>query len=113
MTAIEISHPPQALLRAVNPLLGRLLKTPLGGRLTEFMLVSFTGRRTGRQFSVPVSAHQLDGDLYVVLEAQWKFNFRDGAAAEVHHRGTKKSMHGQLITDRSAVVDIAHRLAQT
>ena len=111
--AIDMSHPPQALLRAINPVLRRVLRTRLGGRITELMLVSFTGRKTGRQFTVPVSAHPLDGDLYVVLEAPWKYNFRDGADADVHHGGKRTAMHGQLITDRSAVADIAGRLTQS
>jgi hypothetical protein len=110
--AIDIAHPPELLLKAFNPVLKQLLRTPLGGRMSEFMLVSFTGRKSGRQFSIPVSAHELDGALYVVLEAQWKYNFRDGADAEVWHRGKKSAMHGQLITDRPTVVDIVHRVAQ-
>lgn len=111
--AVEIAHPPEVLLRTLNPVLRRVLRTPLGGRIAEFMLVSFTGRKTGRRFSVPVSAHHVDGDLYVVLEAQWKYNFRDGADAEVYHLGKKEAMHGQLITERPVVVDIAHRLTQS
>lgn len=111
--SIEISHPPQALLRAINPVLRRVLRTRLGSRMTEFMLVTFAGRKSGRQFTVPVSAHRLDGDLYVVLEAGWKHNFRDGAEADVHYLGKRTAMHGQLITDRSAVADITSRLAQS
>lgn len=109
--AIEVSHPPEALLRAFNPILRQLLKTPLGGRMGEFMLVSFTGRKSGRAFSVPVSAHELDGNLYAVLEAQWKYNFRDGADAEVYHLGKKSAKHGVLITEQPTVVDIVNRLA--
>jgi hypothetical protein len=111
--AIEIAQPPQALLKVFNPVLRRVLRTPLGGRLTEFMVVSYTGRKSGRRYSVPVSAHHLDGDLYVVLEAQWKYNFRDGADADVLYGGKSTAMHGQLITERPVVVDIAHRLTQS
>ncbi|MDZ4236016.1 MAG: hypothetical protein U1C73_20160 [Dietzia sp.] len=111
--AIDAAHPPEVLLRVLNPILRRALRTPLGGPLSEFMLVDFTGRKSGRRFSVPVSAHHLDGDLYAVLEAQWKYNFRDGADAEVYHRGKKSVMRGELITDAPVVVDIVHRLAQS
>jgi hypothetical protein len=110
--AIEIAHPPQALLRAVNPALRRALKTPLGTVLKQFMVVTFTGRKTGRRLSVPVSAHHLDGELYVILEAKWKYNFRDGAPAEVTHSGKTAHMHGELINDPEAVADIVHRVAQ-
>ena len=111
--AIDVAHPPEVLLRAINPVLRRVLRTPLGRRIGEFMLVDFTGRKSGRAFSIPVSAHHLDGDLYVVLEAQWKHNFRDGADAEVYHLGKKAAMRGQLITDPPTVVDIVHRLSQS
>ncbi len=32
--------------------------------------------------------------LHVVLETQWKYNFRDGADAQVSHRGKTRTMHG-------------------
>lgn len=111
--SIDVAHPPEALLKVVNPALRLALKTPLGAALKQFMVVSFTGRKTGRRFSVPVSAHHLDGDLYVILEAGWKHNFRDGAPVDVLHNGRSRHMHGQLINDPAAVADIVHRVAQS
>jgi hypothetical protein len=109
---IEMSHPPQALLSAVNPALRIALRVPgLGSSLKEFMVVEFTGRKSGRHFSVPVSAHHLDGDLYVILEAGWKHNFTGGAPATVLHAGKKAPMHGLLIKDPATVADIVHRVA--
>ena len=108
---IDAAHPPDAMLAVVNPTLRFLLKTPLGGLIGDFMLVTFTGRKSGKRYSTPVSAHHLDGDLYVVLEAQWKYNFRDGADAEVSYRGKTRTMRGELITDRSAVAAICERVA--
>lgn len=110
-SAVEIAHPPEALLKAVNPLLGLALRSPLGSALKDFMLVTFTGRKTGRKFSVPVSAHRIDGDLYVLLNAGWRHNFRDGAPAEVRYAGKTTAMHGQLITDPSTVAQLASRAA--
>lgn len=109
--AVDVAHPPEAMLRAVNPALRLALKTPLGALLGDFMVVSFTGRKSGKHYSTPVSAHQLDGALYVVLEAQWKYNFRDGADAQVSHRGTTRTMRGELNIDRAAVAAICERVA--
>lgn len=111
MAAIELSHPPEALLRVINPALKFVLRTPLASSLKEFMVVSFKGRKSGKQFSVPVSAHHLDGDLYVILEAGWKHNFTDGAPADVLYAGKTAQMQGQLIKDAAAVADIVHRVA--
>lgn len=109
--AVDAAHPPDAMLSVLNPALKVALKTPLGRLIGDFMLVSFTGRKSGKKYSTPVSAHQLDGDLYVVLEAQWKYNFRDGADAQVSHRGTTRTMRGELITDHAAVAAICQRVA--
>ncbi|MFS0898449.1 hypothetical protein AB3M98_13690 [Mycolicibacterium litorale] len=109
--SIDVAHPPQALLNVINPTLRLALRTPLGSALTQFMVVGFTGRKTGRRFSVPVSAHHLDGDLYVILEAKWKYNFRDGAPADVTYKGKTTRMRGELITDPATVADIVHRVA--
>jgi hypothetical protein len=110
-SAVEIAHPPEAVLRAINPLLGLALRSPLGAGLKDFMVVSFNGRKTGRPFSVPVSAHLVDGDLYVLLTAGWKYNFRDGAPAEVRYAGKTTSMKGQLITEPAAVAELSYRAA--
>ena len=111
--AIDTAHPPEAVLKTVNVVLRQVLRTPLGRPLRDFMLVEFTGRKTGRKFSVPVSAHHLDGGLYVVLEAKWKYNFRGGADATVHHLGKTTAMRGELITDPATVVGIVDRLAMS
>lgn len=75
------------------------------------MVVGFTGRKTGRKFAVPVSAHLLDGNLYVLLSAGWKYNFRDGAPAEVLHAGKSSAVNGLLISEPAAVAELAHRAA--
>ena len=108
---IEISHPPQALLRAVNIVLRRVLGTPLGAPIGDFMVVGFTGRKTGRRYAVPVSAHRLDGDFYALLNAGWKANFRGGAPADVTYRGKTAAMQGTLISEPAAVAEIAERVA--
>ncbi|WP_152410570.1 mycobacterial cell wall protein Rv0580c, partial [Mycobacterium tuberculosis] len=102
--AVDIAHPPAALLRLVNPILRSLLHTPLAGPLrTQLMVVSFTGRKTGRHFSIPLSAHVIDNDLYALTEAGWKHNFSDGAAAQVVYDGKTTAMRGELIRDLSLI----------
>lgn len=112
-SAVAAAHPPQVLLNVVNRVLKVVLKTPLGGVVGDFMLVAFTGRKTGKRYATPVSAHALDGAHYVVLEAQWKYNFRDGADAQVSYRGKTRTMHGELITAPAAVAGIADRIARS
>jgi hypothetical protein len=112
--AVSIAHPPEGLLRAVNPAVKFLLGTPLGGGLRrQMMVLNFTGRKSGRQYSLPVSAHQLDNGLYALASAGWTANFRDGANAEVLWNGKKTTMRGELIRDPATVADLSHRAAES
>lgn len=112
--AVTVGHPPEALLRTVNPILRFLLRTPLAGPLRkQLMVLNFTGRKTGRKFSIPVSAHRIDGQLYAIAEAGWKHNFRDGHEAQVVYDGKTTPMRGELITDPATVGELAHRVAQS
>jgi hypothetical protein len=112
--AVAISHPPPMVLRVVNPIIGFLLRTPLAGPMRdEMMVVHVTGRKSGRRYSIPLSAHRIDGTLYALTSATWKNNFRGGASAEVLHKGKTTTMRGELITDPAAVADLSHRCAET
>lgn len=112
--AIDVGHPPSALLRFINPMLGFLLRTPLAGPARkQLMVLRFTGRKTGRAFSIPVSAHVIDNDLYALTGAAWKQNFLGGAPAEVVYDGKTTAMHGELIRDGDTVSDLYLRCTQS
>ncbi len=101
------------MLRVVNPILGFLLRTPLAPVVGKgFMVLNFTGRKTGRQFTLPVSAHVIDNDLYALTGAAWKQNFRGGAPAQVVYEGKTSAMQGELIRDRPVVSDLYLRCTQ-
>jgi hypothetical protein len=112
--AVTISHPPPAVLRVVNPVMRLLLRTPVaGGARKQMMVVSFSGRKTGRQYSIPLSAHRIDSDLYALTAAPWRLNFRDGAPAQVLHDGKTTTMRGELIEDRAVVADLYLRCSES
>jgi hypothetical protein len=111
---ITISHPPDALIRLFNPMVKLLVRAPLlGSARNEFMVVGFTGRKSGRRFSIPLSAHLIDNILYALTGASWRHNFRDGAAAQVLHNGKTWTMRGELIADQALVADLYSRCAES
>lgn len=112
--AVTVAHPPKLMLRAVNPALRFMLRTPFAGAARQqFMVLTVRGRKTGRQYAIPLSAHFIDNTLYAMTDAGWKQNFRDGATAEVLHNGKTATMRGELITDRATVADLFHRCAES
>jgi hypothetical protein len=112
--AITVSHPPEAFLRVVNPIMKLMLHTPFAGAArNQLMVVNFTGRKSGHHYSIPLSAHVIDGVLYAMTGKIWKNNFRDGAAAQVLHDGKTTTMRGELITDKAQVTDLYSRCAES
>jgi hypothetical protein len=110
--AITPAPPPGAIMRAVNPLMRFLLRTPFaGGMRKQFMVLSFKGRKSGRKFVLPVSAHHVDWDLYALVGGSWKVNFKGGASAEVLYDGRETAMRGELIEDRALTASLFHRCA--
>ena len=77
------------------------------------MVVDFTGRKSGRPYSLVLTAHLIDGILYALTGATWKANFRDGAPAQVLHDGRSTAMRGELITDTALVADLYARCAES
>jgi len=102
------------MLRVVNPILRSLLRTPvMGAARNQLMVISFTGRKTGRRYSIPVSAHRIDNALYALTAAPWKRNFRNGATADVLLDGKSATMAGELIEDPSVIADLYRRCAES
>jgi hypothetical protein len=65
------------------------------------MVVSWSGRRSGRHFSIPVG-YQTDGDAVIVLlskprEKSWWKNFRDPWPAELLIRRQQRAVIGQWV----------------
>jgi hypothetical protein len=101
-------------MRLINPLMRFALKTPFAGAARkQFMVLSFTGRKTGRAYSIPLSAHVIDGRLYALTGAPWKQNFRGGGPVEVVYDGATTAMRGELVRDRAVVSDLLVRAAES
>ncbi|MGV0813745.1 hypothetical protein ABQF34_17430 [Mycolicibacterium boenickei] len=112
--AITVAHPSKTMMRVVNPALRFMLRTPLAGAARhQFMVLTVRGRKTGRQYAIPLSAHLVDNTLYAMTDAGWKHNFRDGATAEVLHNGQTTTMRGELIKDRATVAELFRRCAES
>ncbi len=77
-------------------LLGLPFPTPLSGRL---MLISYTGRKTGKLYRQPVSYVQQDTVLLTPGGGKWKWNVQDGQPVRIRLRGRDVFAQPELIQD--------------
>jgi hypothetical protein len=96
-SAVEEGQPPRLVLRALNPLLRAMLRSPLHGALSKrFMLLTVTGRKTGRTYTIPVIRHESQETLTVFAAGSWRVNLRGGAPVRVTLDGRERSGHAEL-----------------
>lgn len=114
-TTITRKVPPQRLINMINPVVRRILVSPLHATLDKSILVlHVVGRRTGRCYDIPVSYLDLDGRALVVTQHAWRANLRDVHDMAVTMHGHRRSMHAELEEKPAAVANVlsaaVHRL---
>jgi hypothetical protein len=96
----------------VNRVTRPLLRSPAHGLLSRrLLLITVTGRRSGRAFTIPVSYLERDGRLLIQPSAPerklWWRNLRgDGAPVRVRLRGRDRSGHAVAHGDERAGVRV-------
>ncbi len=83
-----------------------ILKSPLHGMMSaSTMLVTVTGRKTGRLITTPVNYYQ-DGNLLWVLTVRsrtWWRNVQQNPRVTVHLRGRDVPVSAETVLDEAAV----------
>lgn len=104
MTSITRNVPPVALVRAVNPVARLALRSPAHGLLDEtVLLLRVTGRKTGRNYDIPISYTAIEDRLILVTGARWRVNLRGGADVQVTRYGVRRPMRAVLDEDPASV----------
>ena len=108
---------PDFLFAVINPVMSFLLRSPLHALAgsSSLMLITFTGRRSGRRFTTPVRYLRVDGAIrcFTARENQWWRNLRGGADVVLRLAGQELPHHAVPRTeDRDLIRDsLVHYLA--
>src|SRR5512135_1979991 len=76
----------------VPPIANQFMKFMLRSRMhglvsSSILLISFTGRKSGKTYSTPVSYSQTGDQVTIFTHAAWWKNLRSGAPVTLHLRG--------------------------
>ncbi len=98
---VKDARPPRGVIRAINPLMRAILRSPAHRLLSKnLMLLTVTGRKTGRAYTVPVGRHQApDGTFVLSASGGWRHNLRGGCDVGVHLDGRARKGHAVLEED--------------
>ena len=102
--------------RVANPVVRRLLRNPLGRRLgRRLALVRYRGRRTGREYELPVQYVRDDARVWIVPafpeRKTWWRNLRGGADVELHLAGQDLRGRGVALEGPEQADEVVEGLA--
>lgn len=114
MAEIIAPSPPRPTprgMRVMNRLPMLLLKSPVHGIVSrKLLLLTFTGRTSGKQYTLPVG-YAREGDTVLIGAAgPWWKNLRGGARVSVLLRGRERTGSADAVTDQAAMAPLYRTL---
>jgi hypothetical protein len=111
LAPVEDHRPPPTVLRFINPVMVRLLRSPLHRAVSKkLMILTVQGRKTDRSIPVVVGRHPVDGQLLVSASGAWRHNLRGGAQVRVTIDGVERAGFALLEEDADEVARIYRQL---
>jgi deazaflavin-dependent oxidoreductase (nitroreductase family) len=108
---MRLSQVLQRVVRYFNPVARFVLGTPLHALMSgRLMLLSFTGRTTGRSYTTPVSYVRDGNSLLVPGGGTWWKNLENGPHARVCLRGVWKGVTPVVISEPIPVAELMQRM---
>ena len=89
-----------------NSFMTFMLRSPIHGVMSgSTMLITVTGRKSGRPITTPVNYYQEGDTLWVISnrERTWWRNLKGGAPAKLRLRGQEVNGFGEVFLDEAAV----------
>ena len=94
------------LYRVINPVVKKILRSSLHGVLSQnTLLLEFTGRKSGRKLSTPVSYHSSDGIAHCFTRKSfvWWKNLNSGEAVYVTIKGERHLVNPEVEAENSEI----------
>ncbi|HMA37183.1 MAG TPA: nitroreductase/quinone reductase family protein [Chloroflexia bacterium] len=100
----QLSWVAQQLTTSANTLVRGILRAPCHGLLSGTMLLlTFTGRKSGRRFTTPVTYLPVDETLLIFTDRPWAKNLEGGAMVSLRLRGREVPAQATVTADPGAV----------
>ncbi len=89
----------------VNRTVKFVLRSPLHGIVDkQILLITFTGRKSGKTYTTPVSYSQSGDQVYIFSHADWWKNLLNGVPVTLHIRGRDlQGLAEPIAEDKQAV----------
>lgn len=103
MTEKKTTIPP-----AVNAMMKFILRSPLHGMVSKTItVISFTGRKSGKLYSTPVSYSQNGDQVTIFTHGEWYKNLAGGTPVTLRIQGKDYTGQAEVTVDDKAAMSVA------
>ena len=90
-----------------NDLVALVLRTPLHVLMGKTILITVTGRKTGKKYTTPVGYYRADDHLWVITsrDRTWWRNVKDGANVQIRIHGRDMTGYAEAILDEDSIIE--------
>lgn len=93
--------------RFLNAVVRMILRSPLHRIASNrLLLITATGRKTGRSYTVPVGYVEDDRQLLIGTAAGWRKNLRPGVPVTIRLRGRDRLADADVVTDEEGAAQL-------
>lgn len=104
-TRLKSNVPSVRMLHLINPFVAAILRSPLHRLLsTQLILLTYTGRKTGKRYTIPVGYARDGATLVVFSSRSWRRNLRGGSPVEVLLQGRRATGTAVVIENPQEVL---------
>jgi hypothetical protein len=106
-TTVNHPEPPRFVRKLVNSLVTTVLRSPWHRmRSDRLLLLTFTGRKSGKEFTTPIRYVQ-EGEtllLKIPIQYSWWMNLRERSTVRVLLRGRTRTGRAEVFPEEDGVV---------
>jgi hypothetical protein len=112
-TSVHYPKPPRLVRILINSLVTTILRSPWHGmRSDRLLLLTFTGRNSGKEFTTPIRYMQDGETLRMMVVYPWWKNLRGQATVRVLLRGEMRTGTAEALPEEGGVVVVKVHLAR-
>jgi len=101
----QTSATTNTMMSLVNGVMKLILRSPLHGVASKsILLICFTGRKSGKTYTAPISYSTQGEYIVLVTNGNWWKNLRGGAAVNVRLRGQDRNGFAEAIAEDLAAI---------
>jgi len=104
-TVVHYPKPPRLVQHLINSLVTTILRSPWHGmRSHRLLLITFTGRKSGKEFTTPMRYVQEGETLRMMVVYPWWKNLVGGATVRVLLRGQMRTGTAEVLPEEDGEV---------